>query len=193
MKYAIYTFLLILSLTNFGCKSNIQSSTKAKSIALFSEISEKWSTTGNAEWHIESGILSGKGGEGYVTTTSEYNNFILTAEFFPDKVVNSGIFIRCPKDEVSATGCYEINIWDNHINQDFRTGAIVTHGKPLAHLETIGKWNNYKIRAENNHMQVWLNGVKTADLVSEITSNGFITLQVKGGVIKFRNVRIERL
>ena len=104
MKYAIYTFLLILSLTNFGCKSNIQSITKAKSIALFSEISKKWSTTGNAEWHIESGILSGKGGEGYVTTTSEYNNFILTAEFFPDKVVNSGIFIRCPKDEVSATG-----------------------------------------------------------------------------------------
>ena len=77
------------------------------------------------------------------------------------------------------------------MNQNYRTGSIVTYGKPLAHLQTVGKWNTYKDQAQGTRIQVWLNDIKTADLVSETSSKGHIVLQVRGGVIKFKNVEIH--
>ena len=161
---------------------------------LFHKHSTDWTTTGDATWHIKDGVISATGVLGYAVTTQEYSDFVMEAEFFPDEKINSGIFIRCPKDVFNPTDGYEINIADNHENQDFRTGAIVTKSPPLANLNSVGKWNKYLIRAEGSHIQVWLNGVKTGDVQDNASSTGYIGLQLNGdGKIMFRNVRIKSI
>ena len=190
MNYSHSSFFLLLLVSIFSCKSTTNVNNSAPQ-PLFLENSNNWVTSGDASWTFENGVLIGDGEDGYITSKDAYSDFVLTAEFYPDEKVNSGIFIRCPKDEVSATNCYEINIWDDHVNQDYRTGSIVTYGKPLAHIQTVNKWNTYKVQAQGNRIQVWLNGSKTADLVSEVRSQGHIVLQASGGVIQFKNVKIQ--
>ena len=65
---------------------------------------------------------------------------------------------------------------------------------PLAIVETINKWNSYKIRCENDHIQVWINGIITTDIYDDVLIEGYIGLQAAGsGVIKFRNITIHYL
>lgn len=161
---------------------------------IFHQESADWTTTGDADWVISNGVISATGVLGYAVTTSEYDNFVIEAEFKPDALINSGIFIRCNEDNFSATECYEINIADNHENQKFRTGAIVTKQDPLAIINSVDKWNKFVISANKDHIQVWLNGVKTGDVKDKTSASGKIGLQLNGkGNIQFRNVRIRRL
>jgi len=161
---------------------------------IFHEPSSSWTTTGDAEWLLSDGILSASDAKGFAITSKPYDDFILEAEFMPDEVVNSGIFLRCNQDKWNPMDCYEINIADNHQNQDFRTGAIVTKAKPIEIVNSVGQWNKYKIKANGNHIQVWLNGVKTGDIKDESSAKGLIGLQLNGnGRIQFRNVRIREL
>lgn len=161
---------------------------------LFNDLSGSWSPTGDAKWTVDNGIISSENGLGYAVTTSVFDNFILEADFYPGETMNSGIFIRCPEDEITATGCYEINIADNHENPDFRTGSVVMHGKPLQIVESINKWNRFKIMAKDNRIGVWIDGIKTADIRDGKSSSGKIALQVNGdGKIQFKNVVLTKL
>jgi hypothetical protein len=62
-----------------------------------------------------------------------------------------------------------------------------------------GEWNNYRIEAIGNELRVWVNGVNTANLVDDMTAEGFIALQVHsindeymaGREVRWRNVRIK--
>ena len=109
MNSIYFTSVCLLFMVVCGCKSTDYLS-KSQAQPLFTESSDSWVTSGDASWSFENGMLIGDGADGYITSTEVYGDFILSAEFYPDKTVNSGIFIRCPKDEVSATNCYEINI-----------------------------------------------------------------------------------
>lgn len=182
---------LIFSLAS--CKSQKEVISNSDN-QMFHQNSADWTTTGDANWELDNGVITGTGVLGYALTTKAYSNFVLEAEFKPDAIVNSGIFIRCPEGEFTATGCYEINIADNHANQDFRTGAIVTKDKPRAIINTVDKWNHYKISAIGNHIQVWLNGKLTGDIKDNTAVKGYIGLQLNGdGMIQFKNVRIKEM
>ena len=186
----LFTLLLMICMSCSSSKSLSSNSGKQ----IFHKTSSDWTTTGDADWQLDNGVITGTGVLGYAVTSKEYSNFVLEAEFKPDDIVNSGIFIRCPEGEFSATGCYEINIADNHENQDFRTGAIVTKDKPRAILNSANKWNSFKISAIGNHIQVWMNGTLTGDIKDDTSANGCIGLQLNGnGVIQFRNVMIKEM
>lgn len=187
---SIFIFTLSLCISCTGPK-NI---TTENGDQIFHTVSGAWTTIGEAQWTTNDGILSASDAKGFAITAKEYDDFILEAEFMPDEVVNSGIFLRCTQDKWNPTDCYEINIADNHQNQDFRTGAIVTKAKPMAIVNSVGKWNQFKIRAKGNHIQVWLNGIKTGDIKDESSLKGLIGLQLNGdGKISFRNVRIKEI
>ena len=163
---------------------------------LFQENGADWITEGDAHWDFANNVLTGKVNDevGFVMTKQSYKDFVLELEFKPDSIINSGVFIRCKNYELSSEDCFEVNIWDLHPNQDFRTGAIVSKGKPLSYVETIGKWNSYKIKMQNDHLKVWINGVLTSDLKDESLLEGYIGLQASGsGEIGFRNVKITSL
>lgn len=113
---------------------------------LFKETTDDWFTTGTAHWTFNKNELIGnsKNGTGFAITSKRYKDFILELEFKPDASINSGVFIRCEKEPLSASNCYEINIGDVNPNQDYRTGSIIKRSVPLARVETINKWNPIK-------------------------------------------------
>lgn len=161
---------------------------------LFEEDSNDWMAFGDAEWVFtgEEFIGSVKEGNGFVMTNDSYKNFDLELEFKPDSTINSGVFIRCANKELSATDCHEINIWDLHPNQDFRTGAIVSKVVPKNYVETINKWNTYRIKANGNQIKVWVNNHITADSSFTTPLSGYIALQAMGnGEISFRNIKLS--
>lgn len=163
---------------------------------LFQENSKDWEVYGDANWHFSGNELIGEvtNGEGYALTRQTYKDFLLELEFKPDNTINSGVYIRCKNENINAMDCYEINIWDLNPDQDNRTGGIVMRTAPLAYVETIDKWNTYKIKAEKGQLQIWINDILANETKDGSLSEGHIGLQAKGtGEIRFRNLKITPL
>lgn len=185
-----HLLLLSAGLVLFGCRSE-------KKIQLFTNDSrEEWTMEGPGNWSFKNGeiIAESDSGASFLMTTQIYENFELELEFFPDSTINSGVFIRCQNQQLSATECYEINIWDLHPNQEFRTGAVVTRASPVKYVETLNQWNTYLIRIQNNSLKAWINDIQTVELMDDDLANGYVGLQAAGqGTIKFRNVQLTQL
>ena len=163
---------------------------------LYKQNEQDWHILGDANWTHINNEITGKSDDntGFLVTSKNYTNFVLELEFSPDSTINSGVFIRCNSDEISPTNCYELNIWDLHPNQTYRTGAFVTKSKPLAYIETIGSWSKYKIQVRGSHLQTWINEIPMVDTYDDTLSSGTIALQANGtGVVKFRHVTIKEL
>jgi len=179
---------LVIALFISVCSINSQ--------VLFEEGKDNWTEIGNAKWVFENTELTGSVSDdaGFITTKEHFDNFILELEFKPDATINSGVYIRCENDPISASNCYELNIWDGNPNPDYRTGGVVNTAARQAEVESINKWNTYKIKCENNHLQAWVNGVLTVDIQNDSHIKGYIGLQAQGnGEIQFRNVNISKL
>lgn len=162
--------------------------------------------TGEANWHIAGDIVEATDGNGYLVVREPYSDFVLTLDFWVASSVNSGVYIRCPAPEEHGGGiCYEIQIHDYRPNQIYRTGGIVRHRSPAEHVTSLARWNTYEIRAEGEQVTVKLNGIVTAEIENSDyvceqpcahRRGGFIALQYNddsGGVLKFRNVKIQPL
>lgn len=153
-----------------------------------------WQKKGNADWQIGETLTStNSSGDGYLLSEASYADFEMTVEFQPDPQVNSGILIRCQdRENITPLTCLEINIWDDHPKQEFRTGAIVIHAAPpLAEVNTVGRWNHYRIVAAGPVIEAWLNGVLTARMTNAALTEGFIALQSQNGVVSFRDIEIR--
>ncbi len=153
-----------------------------------------WVEQGNADWTFRGGEITGtaKEQEGYLITRGTYRDFTLELEFFPDSTVNSGIFVLCEGYEMNPLACREVNIWDRHPNQQYRTGTIVARTEPVVTVPTIGKWNTYRIESRSDSLHVFLNGNLTAREAIGGVGAGHIGLQASGtGRVRFRQVRLR--
>lgn len=161
---------------------------------------------GEANWHIAGDVVEATEGNGYLVLKDPYSDFVLTLEFWVASSVNSGVYLRCPApDEHGGRICYEVQIHDYRPNQIYRTGGIVRHRSPAEHVDSVGRWNSYEIRAEGERITVTLNGTVTAEIENDDylceqpcahRSDGYIALQYNddsGGVLKFRNIKIQPL
>lgn len=179
-------FLALIAILLSGCK---------KGIPLFEEGKpDSWIQKGDAKWEFFNGEIKGTllRGTGFLMTKEAYGDFELQLEFYPDETINSGVFVRCSVNKLSFSECYEINIWDFHPEPNDRTGAIVSITKPLVHLNTIDKWNTYKIKCAGNRIKAWLNEELIADVEDDDLEEGYIGLQAAGiGTIKFKNIVIK--
>lgn len=172
-----------------GCKSK-----ENESVMLFEENSTAWFIDGDSEWKFEKNELIGVADStaGYVITNDRYRNFELSLEFKPDSIINSGVFVQCAIPEMSATGCHELNIWDLHPNQNFRTGSITTKVKPYEIVETLNVWNTYKAVTQEGSIKVFVNDILTSSMEKDTLVEGHIGLQAMGnGTIKFRNIKLK--
>ena len=179
--------LLLITLVLAACEN------QPSRVDLFNPDQEDWVIGGDAEWSMIDGEIIGEldSGSGFVMTKARFENFSLELEFFPDSTVNSGIFVRCSNKELSAEDCYEINIWDLHPNQEWRTGAIVLRESPIAHVNTLNQWNSYRIECDDWGIRAWVNDQLTVELEDHSLTSGFIALQAAGtGKIRFRNVQL---
>lgn len=183
--------VLILSLNACSTRSNTD-----EWHTLFAENNSSWSFVGDATWTFDNSVLVANSAttNSFIVTNKSYDNFRLRVEFYPVGETNSGVFIRCDRDLPTASDCYEANIADNHQDEAARTGSLVGHVEPSIRSETIGRWNQYEILAVGDHIQVWTNGVRTADFASATSPHGVIALQLfAAGEIRFRNVQIQEL
>ena len=153
-----------------------------------------WDVVGNANWSVADGAVQATMGTGFLVTPASYADFQITADFWVSDDANSGIFIRLsdPKT-ITATNSYEVNIYDKRPDQAYRTGAIVDVAKPLAQINTGGKWNTIDITARGTRLIVVMNGTKTVDVDDKKFARGPLALQYSAGTVKFKNVRIRTL
>jgi hypothetical protein len=156
-----------------------------------------WQEKGKALWKVTDSLVVGtakEGATGFLISENPYANFEISIDFKPDASINSGIFLRCTQTEISATDCYEFNIWDHHPEQRWRTGAVVTRSSTLKKVETVGVWNTYRIRLKGKRLQAWINGNLVVDIIDQGLSAGYIGLQAAArGSIKFKNLQFKIL
>jgi hypothetical protein len=153
-----------------------------------------WQQQGAIQWVVDDQLIVASGsGDGFLASDAQFGDFYLRVEFWPDATVNSGIFIRCKdRSRIYPDTCYELNIWDEHPNQEARTGAIVfVHMPPLAQVATVGQWNVYEVTARGTFVEVKVNGVVTAVLEDADPTPGFLALQHWGeGEVRFRSIEL---
>ena len=154
-----------------------------------------WNIVGDANWEVvDKAVQATKGTAGFLVTPVAYGDFQLTLEFWVSDDANSGVFIRCQDPKaIAATNAYEVNVYDKRPDPAYRTGAIVDVAKPLANLNTGGRWNTFDITAQGPKLTVVLNGTKTVETEHKAYARGPIALQYGAGTVRFRNVRIRTL
>jgi hypothetical protein len=155
---------------------------------------------GDANWRMVDGAIVADKGIGFLVTRKSYGDFELRSEFYAETDTNSGFFVRCSeKEKLTATVCYEVNIWDIRPAPEYGTAAIVDVAKVIPTPPAGGKWNTYHITMKGDHLVVVFNGVKTVDVHDSKQKSGVIGLQHAKGVkddlqpIKFRKVEIRPL
>jgi hypothetical protein len=156
-----------------------------------------WDVIGGANWQLDAGdgsVVADMGEEGHLVTRGRYGDFEVVIEFWVESRTNSGVYIRCADPaEITAQGCYEVNISDERPDPTYRTGAVVGVSSPVERVDAGGRWNEYVIRAEGPRLTVTLNGVRTVDAEDSTHTEGVIGLQYSTGEVRFRSVRIRPL
>jgi Domain of Unknown Function (DUF1080) len=165
-------------------------------------------------WRVDDGAIAGGSLEAtvprneFLCTTKTFDNFELKVTFKllgDAKTANGGVQIRTKR----IPKHYEVIGYQADIGQQY-WGALydesrrkkVLAGPKAEDLPKIIKpndWNEYRIRAEGPHIQLWLNGTKTVDYTEEdpkIEQTGIIGLQVHGGgktKALYKDIVIEEL
>jgi hypothetical protein len=165
-------------------------------------------------WRIEDGAIAGGSLEAvvprneFLCTTKSFDHFELTVKFklLGDKdKANGGVQFRTkriPKHhEVSG---YQADIGQGYwgaLYDESRRNKVLAGPKAgdLAKVIKPDDWNEYKIRAEGPHIQLWLNGTRTVDYTEDdpkVEQTGVIGVQVHGGgktKVLYKDISIEEL
>ena len=169
---------------------------------------------GAAEYKVEDGAIVGntvtESPNSFLCTDKIYNDFILEFEVWADPSVNSGVQFRSNSfDDFDNGRVHGYQFELESTNRAF-SGGIYDEARrgwlyPLSLNENgrkafkVGKWNACRIEAVGNSIKTWVNGIQCANLVDDLTSSGFIGLQVHsidndslaGKNIKWKNIRIK--
>lgn len=142
----------------------------------------------------------------FLCTTKEYGDFELNVTFkLLGENPNAGIQFRTKRipgnHEVSG---YQADMgegyWGALYDESRRNKVLAAPDKEtVAKAVKLNDWNEYVIRAEGNHIQLWLNGVKTVDYTENeqgIDTKGVIALQIHSGPPSeawYKNITIRDL
>lgn len=169
---------------------------------------------GEATYRVEDGVMVGTSKMGtpnsFMTTEKHYGDFILEFDVRVDASLNSGVQIRSnslPSYRDGRVHGYQVEIdpstraYSGGIYDEARRGWLY----PLAQNPegraafNAGGWNSYRVEAIGPSIRVWVNGVNTANLIDDMTAEGFIGFQVhgigddqdkEGTQVRWRNIRI---
>jgi hypothetical protein len=129
----------------------------------------------------------------FLATTTSFENFELRLKFRlegSDGFVNAGVQFRSRRipNHFEMIG-YQADLGEGFYgclyDESRRNKVLVAADKAaLAPVLKIGEWNEYRIRCEGPHIQLWINGLKTVDYTetdSTVDRSGKIALQIHGG------------
>jgi len=127
-------------------------------------------------WSLKDGVLHGDydGGKlhNFSWTRKTYQDFELNVLIkMTGTKPNSGVCIRIhPTDPDNAPG-YQVDMGEGYwgsLWEERRAGMVQLFPQDLVpKLVHDGDWNHYYIIAKGHHIQAWLNGVKTIDMVHD--------------------------
>lgn len=162
---------------------------------------ENFTVSGStANWRAEDGaiqadkVTAGKGAS-VLITKKNYRDLEVYAEFWASDDTNSGIYVRAPDPKTvnTASGAYEIQIWDKNPVAMYATGSLVNVAAANGSYKAGGRWNTVEIYVKGTEITVKLNGVITSSTSYAKTHEGRIGLQFNAGPIKFRKLLVREL
>jgi hypothetical protein len=127
-------------------------------------------------WTLKDGILHGDydGGKlhNYSYTKKNYGDFELNVIIrMTGREPNSGVCIHIHPTDADNVPGYQVDMGEGYwgsLWDERRTGMVQQLPLDVAYkLVHEGDWNHYYIIAKGNHIQAWLNGVKTIDIVHD--------------------------
>ncbi len=196
----------------------------ASSMSVFSQ--EKWENlfnkkdlsgwkvlNGAAEYTIKDETIIGTSKlntpNTFLVSEKLYSDFILEMEFKVEDGLNSGIQFRSNSFKDFKNGRvhgyqYEIDpsarAWSGGVYDEGRRGWLYSLEKnPTAKTAfKAGAWNKVRIEAIGTSIRTWLNGIACSNILDDVTSSGFIALQVHqiakqeqvGKTVQWKNIRI---
>ena len=169
---------------------------------------------GQAKYRVENGEIIGTTAlnqtNSFLATEKNYGDFILEFDFMVDSTMNSGVQFRSESSPEYQTG--RVHGYQYEIDPSKRnwTGGIYDEGRrdwlyPLDLNPTAkeafkqSKWNHARIECLGSTIRTFLNNIPAAYVVDNLTTYGFIALQVHavhnkeeaGKEVRWRNIRIQ--
>jgi hypothetical protein len=147
----------------------------------------------------------------FLATAKSYRDFILEFEVKQDGgPANSGVQIRSatrPDYNEGRVFGYQVDIdpserdWGGGVYDEQRRGWLYPGSlNPMSRgLYKMGEWNHYRIEAIGPSVRTWINGSPVAHVIDEVSTEGFIALQIhsieraeeSGRRTSWRNIRIR--
>jgi hypothetical protein len=171
-------------------------------------------------WSAKDGTLRHEkgGGGGDIVSAKSYLNFELTWDWQIGAAANSGVKYNLP-NSTKAVG-FEYQLLDDEKHSDgakpsHRTAALydLIPAAPERVMAPVGEWNKSRLLVDGNHVEQWLNGVKTVEfemgspeLLEKVAASKYakskdfglktsspILLQDHGDQVAFRNLKLREL
>lgn len=212
MKNQILTFFFLLFLFVIG--GSFDSSAQWRSLFNGKDLSGWNQKNGKAKFYVDKGEIVGvtvaNTRNSFLCTNQEFSDFIFEVDLKVDASMNSGIQFRSLSK--SDYNDYQVHGYQMEVDPSPRSwsGGIYDEGRrDWLYIPNInpegkkafksGEWNKYRIEAIGNTLRTWINGIPVANIVDDMTSSGFIALQVHGisgdmseGMnIRWKNIRIQ--
>lgn len=176
---------------------------------------EGWNQkNGKAKFEVINGEIVGTAvpntPNSFLCTNQNFSDFILELEVLLEDKMNSGIQFRSlstPDYQNGRVHGYQLELdptpraWSGGIYDEGRRDwlyipNINPDGK---NAFKVGIWNTLRIEAFGNTLRTWINGIPVAHLIDDMTSTGFIALQVhsiygdmtEGMRVRWRNIKIK--
>jgi len=197
-KLVLSVFLLFAAMSSFS----------QKTVSLFNgKDLTGWTINGTEKWYVDSSrqLVCESGPDkqyGYLSTTKNYKNFILTLQFKQEANGNSGVFFRSTIEGVKINGWQvEVAPLNSHtggIYESYGRGWLIQPKPEDEKILKVGEWNTMKIKVNGDKVTTWLNDHVMVDISDEKIGKGegFIALQIHdgGGIkVRWKNIKIQEL
>ena len=174
-----------------------------------------WEGNTGIVWRIEEGAFTA----GTLDKKQEKNDFLATKKEFGDfdlrlkwklegteGFVNGGVQFRSKRipnhHEVSGFQADLGAGLDGALYDESRRNKILA--RPSMEVlekarKPLGEWNDYRIRAQGQRIQIWLNGLETVDYTEtdeSIAQKGIVAIQIHGNatsIVRYKDIAIEEL
>jgi hypothetical protein len=194
MREKLVTIACIgVSMLSVGCRKAIEEqetapeTTEVGFVPIFNgKDLSGWETIGEAKWVVENGTLVGTQGDdnapGDLFTENAYKDFVVSVTYRVEWPCNSGVWFRYQ----SADKAYQADILE-YKDPECYSGTLYCPGKMFLAMNTDKTlvdrdgWNTIKVRAQGDHIQIWLNEKQVADVQDDTSDSGKIGFQVHPG------------
>lgn len=174
-----------------------------------------WEGNTRMVWRIEDGAFTA----GSLDKKQEKNDFLATKKEFGDfdlslkwklegteGFVNGGVQFRSKRipDHHEVSG-FQADLgagFDGALYDESRRNKVLA--RPSMEVlekarKPLGEWNDYRIRAQGQRIQIWLNGLQTVDYTEtdeSIAKKGIVAVQIHGNatsIVRYKDIAIEEL